>query len=369
MHNVMLHSIQTKGWTPVYYSPSDGKVISGEDIARFFGCQLARSLRGNPSIEWTWSTRESLDAIGMEYMPKNAFQDIYTCLHFNGDRDDNGWSDVYVDKKKCSPEGTAHHRRKFSMFKDGSNRWWKECLIFGCWLTFDKSRVASWYHSPITQGPDPKPIRTGATIHSLVITHGDLASYKVHVRVFGGATDGDLGKENVNTVTTQKWVNLLSLMLDSFRNNGHCVTMDSAYMGNIMVMIGRGVWRINMVGTAQANRTGANIDCTKSMKKGTYGAVCWQHTWQSLCFAVWSDNALVRTLSNFHGPVILEAGRGVLQKKRGDDGKRERTKTEVPCPAQTRDYCKTFHLINKGNGAEANYDLGGKSRLHNWSLK
>jgi hypothetical protein len=41
----------------------------------------------------------------------------------------------------------------------------------------------------------------------------------------------------------------------------------------------------------------------------------------------------------------------------------------VSCSAQTRDYCKTFHLINKGNGAEANYDLGRKSRLHNRSPK
>ncbi len=121
------------------------------------------------------------------------------------------------------------------------------------------------------------------------------------------------------------------------------------------------VWRINLVGTAQANRTGAKIDCTKSMKKGTYCAVCWQHTWRSLCFALWSDNALVRTLLNFHGPVILKVGRGVLRKKWGDDGKRERTKTEVPCPAQTWDYCNTFHLIDKGNGAEANKDLGGRA--------
>jgi hypothetical protein len=42
-------------------------------------------------------------------------------------------------------------------------------------------------------------------------------------------TDGDLDKMNDSTVTTQKWVNLLSLMLDSFKNNGHCATMDSAY--------------------------------------------------------------------------------------------------------------------------------------------
>jgi hypothetical protein len=91
---------------------------------RFFGCQLARSLRGNPSIEQTCSLRESLDAIGtcMECMPKNAFQEIYTCLHFDDDWDDDGWGDVYTDEKKCSPEGTAHHRRKFSMFEDGFSR-------------------------------------------------------------------------------------------------------------------------------------------------------------------------------------------------------------------------------------------------------
>jgi hypothetical protein len=74
-------------------------------------------------------------------------------------------------------------------------------------------------------------------------------------------------------------------------------------------------------------------------------------------------------LSNFHGPEILEAGMGVLRKMRDEDGKRERHKTKVPCPAQTKDYCNTFHLIDKGNGAEASYDLGGKSRLHNWSPK
>jgi hypothetical protein len=74
-------------------------------------------------------------------------------------------------------------------------------------------------------------------------------------------------------------------------------------------------------------------------------------------------------LSNFYGPEILEAGMGVLQKKRDSNGKRERMKTEVPCPAQTRDYCKTFHIIDKENGAEANYDLEGKSSLHNWLPK
>ena len=107
------------------------------------------------------------------------------------------------------------------MFEDGFNRWHKECLNFGRLLIFNKSRVVGCYHSPIMQGPDRKPIRTGATIHSLAITHSNLTLYKVHVCMFGGVTDGDLDKMNDNTVTTQKWVNLLLLMLDSFKNNGH----------------------------------------------------------------------------------------------------------------------------------------------------
>ena len=28
-------------------------------------------------------------------------------------------------------------------------------------------------------------------------------------------------------------------------------------------------------------------------------------------------------------------------------------------------YCKMFHLINKGNGKEAKYNMAGKSRSHN----
>ena len=34
-----------------------------------------------------------------------------------------------------------------------------------------------------------------------------------------------------------------------------------------------------------------------------------------------------------------------------------------------KDYCKTLHLIDKGNGADAHYNMGGKSRKHNWLPK
>jgi hypothetical protein len=198
----------------------------------------------------------------MESMRKYAFEDMYRCLHFNNDWDveeDEEWDEIYGDKKVSSSDDTARHRHKFTMFEDGFNRRWKKCIQFGRWLTFDESCIAGWYCSPITQGPDPKPIRTGVTIHSLAVTHGNLKLYKLHVRVFGGKLDKDLGRRSDNTIGIQKRVNLLSLMLDDFKGAGHCCTMDSAYMGVIMAMIGCDVWGINMVGTAQLNRIGANV--------------------------------------------------------------------------------------------------------------
>ena len=39
--------------------------------------------------------------------------------------------------------------------------------------------------------------------------------------------------------------------------------MYSTYMGDIMAHICRYEWQINMVGTAQANRTGADVDDVK----------------------------------------------------------------------------------------------------------
>ena len=83
--------------------------------------------------------------------------------------------------------------------------------------------------------------------------------------MYGGKADGDLDGRHENTVTTQKWVNLYRLLLEDFKGKGHCVTMDSAYMGDIMAQIGRHVWLVNMVGTAQENCTGAN---TGDEKKG-----------------------------------------------------------------------------------------------------
>jgi hypothetical protein len=57
--------------------------------------------------------------------------------------------------------------------------------------------------------------------------------------------------------------------------------------------------------------------------------------------------------------------------RRGKDknGSREMKQKAVPFPAQTIEYCETFHLIDKGNGKEAKYKMARKSRSHNWAPK
>jgi hypothetical protein len=51
---------------------------------------------------------------------------------------------------------------------------------------------------------------------------------------------------------------------------------------------------------------------------------------KKLTYTMWADNAIVKTLSNFHSPNILEVGSGVLR-RRQVDGIREQSQTEVPC--------------------------------------
>ena len=98
-------------------------------------------------------------------------------------------------------------------------------------------------------------------------------------------------------------------MLENFKGEGHRVTMDSAYMGNIMALIGHHKWKINMVGTAQENRTRADTAAEKkAIKKNMYEAVIWQHDPEPLCNSIWSDNNFVRTLSNFH--TLTKASKG-----------------------------------------------------------
>jgi hypothetical protein len=51
MRNYMVHSIKSKGWMPCNYCPANGKVIIADDVAHYFGCQIAHCLRGNLLID------------------------------------------------------------------------------------------------------------------------------------------------------------------------------------------------------------------------------------------------------------------------------------------------------------------------------
>ena len=139
------------------------------------------------------------------------------------------------------------------MLEDAYNERWQSMVTFGKWLTADESRVAGWYHLPMTVGLEPKPIQTGATMHSLCVTKGRLRTYKLFVRVYGGRADTDLNRRHNNTETLLKFVTLYSIMLKNFTGHGHCLVMDSVYIGDVMALIGHHVWQINMVGTCQVN--------------------------------------------------------------------------------------------------------------------
>ena len=133
----------------------------------------------------------------------------YTAASIDWDEEEGvEWDDIYLDENYTSPD-LEQHRRKFGDVKDAFNKKWKECVTFGKWLTFNEIRVAGWYHSPITCGPEPKSIRTVAMIHSLCVKKGPLASYKVHVRVYGVKSDEELSQSSTHTGTVQKWFNLL----------------------------------------------------------------------------------------------------------------------------------------------------------------
>jgi hypothetical protein len=100
----------------------------------------------------------------------------------------------------------------------------------------------------------------------------------------------------------------------------------------------------------------------------SHESLLFQHKTKALSYAVWGDNNFVKTLSNFHSPVIL---RGGMRRKRRNPQtkKREREFSDVDCPTQQKTYCLTYHHIDKGNGAEAKYDIATESHLHGWGPK
>ena len=126
--------------------------------------------------------------------------------------------------------------------------------------------------------------------------------------------------------------------------------------------------RLSLLLFILANQTGADIKpVINDMEKRTYESAMWQHDSLPLCVAAWSDNNIVKTLSNFHSPVISE---GLKRRQMNEEGTRNKNPSAVDAPAQQVDYCETFHQIDKSNGKDAKFVLGRHgSKTHGWTPK
>jgi hypothetical protein len=86
--------------------------------------------------------------------------------------------------------------------------------------------------------------------------------------------------------------------------------MASPYMGDAMCQVGREECGMNMIGTCETDRTGAGALDKVAVKAkeiviGSHESLMYQHNTKSLLYSVWGDNNYVKTLSNFHSPVII----------------------------------------------------------------
>ena len=109
-------------------------------------------MRGHPSIEHSWPTRDSLRHIGpcAESMPLAASKDMHWYFHFVDDWEEDAninWEDVYLDED-VEASATAKHSVQFGMVEDAFNKRWKEFVTHGLHTTFYARRVAVlviWY--------------------------------------------------------------------------------------------------------------------------------------------------------------------------------------------------------------------------------
>ena len=105
------------------------------------------------------------NAPAVDIMPRDCLQDLTWLLHFVDDweLDDNdfGWDEVfdYPEDDQDHDAYAAAHRVKFGLIEDAFVQRWQQCVLFGRWITADKSCLVGWYHSPCTIGPNPKPIQ------------------------------------------------------------------------------------------------------------------------------------------------------------------------------------------------------------------
>ena len=98
----------------------------------------------------------------------------------------------------------------------------------------------------MTVRPEPRPIFTGATLHTICIT--EEGTPRTYTRYLLGCMMVNLMKISMYIMSkpyhNYSWwmVSLYDLMLHPFKHKGHCVASDSAYTGYVMCQVGQEEW-------------------------------------------------------------------------------------------------------------------------------
>ena len=246
---ICLTSSRCRGSSRYYLSAQWKKHITADHVVLFFGCQLVHAIKGLPSIDDCWNTCKALNALEQQ---KRACHVVHlsTCIGacilppIGRIRMKNfGWA--------RSPAARLSHQNLPSLnthsISIGRMSWH---LDVGWQWT--KAKHPDGITAPSHKGQSQS---TSAPVWP-------LATYKLHCQTFGVKMDDGWGPLILfSTVMTQKCVNLMSVLLDDCKGHGHCITMDSAYMGDIMAQMattsGKSIWLrwCNQVGWEQMWRT------------------------------------------------------------------------------------------------------------------
>ena len=142
-------------------------------------------------------------------------------------------------------------------------------------------------------------------------------------------------------------------MLKAFKYKGHCAIIDSAYMGDVMSLVGQEYWGVNMVRTCQTDRV-APVPWGRLLSRQMrlwlvviMSLFSTNTNTKPLTYAVWGSNNFVKIISNSHSPVILREG--MRRKKRNPHTKEETGNKAVPVAlSYQKAYCVrlTYHRID-----------------------
>jgi hypothetical protein len=307
-------------------TPTQTVSFTPDILRRVHGCQIARAVQGMPSVHQCYDTHETLNHLAdvVESLPRNLYKQCLALLHFSDEESEKGW---------------AWHCRKFGEVQQQYCKRWQACVTPGRAITMDESRVAGWYHSGITCGPEPKPVRTGATAHTVCVTNGKFARFLLAWRIYGGRNDEGLSAPVSGSQGRGKWIQLFDELVKPWYGKGHIVTMDSAYMSEKWMdhAMSRG---LNTVGTFQRNRFGNEKTCRtltpQELKNGlsntpfviddvkamlhlqSHESMFSQREDGKITLSAWADNNLVRVASNMHDVEVRPDG--VMRRTRGADG-------------------------------------------------